>query len=70
MLQLGTVLLPDDVDVAAMKDWLYDQRGIEVVVHRWNNAPILRFSVHLHTSENDLQRLVASVREYLAAITS
>lgn len=70
LLQLGTVLLPDDVDVAAMKEWLYDQRGIEVVVHRWNNAPILRFSVHLHTSENDLQRLVASVREYLAAITS
>jgi isopenicillin-N epimerase len=70
LLQLGTVLLPDDVDVDAMKNWLYDQRGIEVVVHRWNNVPILRFSVHLHTSGNDLQRLVASVREYLSAITS
>jgi len=70
MLQLGTVLLPENVNVVEMKNWLYDQRSIEVVVHEWLGRPMLRFSVHAHTSEADLEALVASVRLYLGTITS
>lgn len=65
LLQLGTVLLPETVDVMAMKSWLYDERSIEVVVHRWLDRPMLRFSVHAHTELRDLEALVSAVREYI-----
>lgn len=65
MLQLGTVTLPDATDTDAMKSWLYDERCIEVVVHRWLDVPILRFSVHAHTTLSDLETLVEAVRDYL-----
>jgi len=64
-LQLGTVILPVDTDVDALKIWLYDTRCIEVVVHRWLDVPILRFSVHAHTSDNDIDLLHAALAEYL-----
>ncbi len=70
LLQLGTVLLPRNVDVMAMKTWLYDERHIEVVVHRWLDTPILRFSVHAHTSRANLELLAAAVREYLVSLPS
>lgn len=66
LLQLGTVILPDGTDTDAMKVWLYDERCIEVVVHRWLDVPILRFSVHAHTTEEDLDALVSAVSEYLS----
>lgn len=65
MLQLGTVTLPATTDTDAMKTWLYDERNIEVVVHRWLDVPILRFSVHAHTTLIDLEMLVRAVRDYL-----
>lgn len=65
LLQLGTVILPEDTDTDAMKTWLYDERNIEVVVHRWLNVPILRFSVHAHTSESDILALHTAVQEFL-----
>lgn len=70
LLQLGTVLLPQTVDVVHMKTWLYDERHIEVVVHRWLNQPMLRFSVHVHTSPADIESLVSAMREYLSAVPS
>lgn len=70
MLQLGTVLLPLNVDVLAMKTWLYDERHIEVVVHRWLDTPMLRFSVHAHTTRTDLEILAAAVREFLVSLPS
>jgi selenocysteine lyase/cysteine desulfurase len=62
---MGAVLLPTGTDVLHMKAWLYDERNIEVVVHRWHDTPILRFSVHAHTTQEDLERLVQAVEEYL-----
>jgi len=70
MLQLGTVLLPSNVDVMSMKNWLYDERHIEVVVHQWLDVPMLRFSVHAHTALSDIEALATAVREYLGKPTS
>jgi len=66
LLQLGTVILPANTDTDAMKVWLYDERNIEVVVHRWLDVPILRFSVHAHTTEEDLDALASALSEYLS----
>lgn len=66
ILQMGAVMLPDAINTDACKQWLYEEHSIEVVVHRWLNVPILRFSVHAHTSKSDIERLVSGLREYLA----
>lgn len=51
--------------MAHMKDWLYDQRNIEIVVHRQLGHNILRLSVHAHTSLADINALEKAVIEYL-----
>jgi isopenicillin-N epimerase len=70
LLQMATVILPSDVDTDHMKQWLYNERAIEVVVHRWLNVPILRCSAHLHTQQRDIDALEAAVREYLTGFSS
>lgn len=65
LLQMATVILPSHIDTDHMKQWLYTERAIEVVVHRWLNIPILRCSAHLHTQQHDIDALVKAVEEYL-----
>jgi isopenicillin-N epimerase len=65
LLQMATVILPSHIDTDHMKQWLYMERAIEVVVHRWLNVPILRCSTHLHTEQSDVDVLVKAVEEYL-----
>jgi selenocysteine lyase/cysteine desulfurase len=62
-LQMGAVLLPYDVSVDDLKRILYDTYAIEVVVHRWLDQPILRFSVHAHTTQQDLVALIDALRD-------
>lgn len=66
LLQMTAVTLPAVTDVDRMKEWLYTERAIEVVVHRWLGYPILRSSAHAHTSIADVERLTDSVRDYLS----
>lgn len=61
---LGAVLLRVGTDTDHMKTWLYDERKVEVVVHKWLGHEILRFSVQAHVSEADLVKLVQVVKEY------
>lgn len=63
---MGAVILPDHVDPVAMQIHLYDHDRIEVVIHYWLGVPILRFSVHAHTSASDIEALAAAVRRYVA----
>lgn len=65
LLQMATVLLPERTDTDHMKEWLYTEQAIEVVVHRWLGRPILRCSTHAHTSASDIERLVHAVQTYL-----
>lgn len=65
LLQMATVILPTFVNVEHMKQWLYTERAIEVVVHQWLGVPILRCSVHLHTERRDIDTLVCAVDDYL-----
>lgn len=69
-LQMATVILPSHIDTDHMKQWLYTERAIEVVVHRWLDTPILRCSAHLHTEQRDIDALAAAVREYLTRSSS
>ncbi len=53
-----------------MKDWLYDNKNIEVVVHKVLGENILRFSVHAHTSVEDILALERGVADYLSQFES
>lgn len=66
-LQMGAVILPDDTNVNDLKSILYDRYAIEVVVHRWLNVPILRFSTHAHTSVADIEAMLEAVRREVVA---
>jgi cysteine sulfinate desulfinase/cysteine desulfurase-like protein len=48
-----------------MKDWLYDNKSVEVVVHKALGHNILRFSIHAHTSAEDVLALFYAVSNYL-----
>ncbi|MCX6140727.1 MAG: aminotransferase class V-fold PLP-dependent enzyme [Candidatus Kapabacteria bacterium] len=65
LLQMTAVTLPDATDVDHMKEWLYTERAVEVVVHRWLGYPILRSSAHIHTSQTDVGMLGEAVSDYL-----
>jgi isopenicillin-N epimerase len=60
-LLMGAVTLPPGTDVAALKHQLLAEHHIEVVVHEWLQKPMIRFSVHLHTTEADLEVLISAV---------
>jgi isopenicillin-N epimerase len=62
-LQMGAVLLPHGANVDDLKRKLYDEYAIEVVVHAWLQTPILRFSVHAHTTQEDIAALVSAIRD-------
>ena len=64
-LLMGAVTIPNEVDVFDIKRRLYDEHDIEVVAQPWLGVPIVRFSVHLHTRPDDLQRLVRALPQYL-----
>lgn len=64
LLQMAAVLLPQGTDTDHMKQWLYAEQAIEVVVHRWLGRPILRCSTHAHTTSSDIDRLVSAVQMY------
>ncbi len=57
--------MPSEYNMNHMKEWLYDVKKIEVVVHKALGHNILRLSVHAHTSISDILSLEIAVREYL-----
>lgn len=62
VLQMGAVLLPAHWSPTELKRWLLDDHQIEVMVQWWLGRGILRFSVHAHTSMQDLETLEKAIR--------
>jgi isopenicillin-N epimerase len=60
--QMVAVRLPDHVDAADLKRRLYDDHRIEVPVYRWNDIPILRVSIQVYNTPDDVDRLAAALR--------
>ncbi len=64
-LQMDAAVLHADVDVVALKKRLYDHYAVEVVIHRWKGAPIVRVSAHAHTTQSDIDALRSALRTEL-----
>ena len=55
--QMFTASLPADVDVADLKNRLYEEYRIEVPVLEWNGNKLIRVSVQGYNARQDLNRL-------------
>jgi len=64
-LQMDAIVLSAPVDVVQLKRTLYQQYDVEVVVHTWQNVPIVRVSAHAHTSQADCDALRTALRAEL-----
>ncbi|MBU0510898.1 MAG: aminotransferase class V-fold PLP-dependent enzyme [Chloroflexi bacterium] len=62
--QMFAARLPD-VDVAQVKTRLYEESGIEVPIHRWNDQPLIRVSINGYNTQSDLDALVDALAELL-----
>ncbi|MFZ9628597.1 MAG: aminotransferase class V-fold PLP-dependent enzyme [Ilumatobacteraceae bacterium] len=63
--QMAVVRLPPDTDVAALQSDLYTSHRIEVPCHRWNGQPLMRISATAHTTDADIEALVAALPDAL-----
>jgi len=63
--QMTSIRLPDTVDVAALQSRLFEHHHVEVPCHRWNGVALIRVSAGVHTSEGDIEALLAALRDEL-----
>jgi isopenicillin-N epimerase len=56
--QMASSPLPDEVNIDQLKSQLYDNFNIEVPVIKWNQKNLIRISMGLYNSENDLHALI------------
>ncbi len=63
--QVGAALLPADAKSEKLQSWLYDNYRIEIPVIHWGDQWLIRPSVQGYNTQEDLDRLVEALREYL-----
>ena len=65
--QMAAIRLPDGVDVQRLQTRLREQHRIEVPCHRWNGHALMRVSATAHTTDDDIDALVAALPAALRA---
>jgi isopenicillin-N epimerase len=63
--QMAVSILPKDTDIEALKMRLYDDFRVEVPLIDWNGMKLLRISVQVYNTPEDLDRLVEGLRVLL-----
>jgi len=63
-IQMCAARLPE-VDVEILQKRLYDEFGIEVVTHRWNDQPLIRVSFQAYNDQGDADALVHALGQLL-----
>jgi len=67
--QMVAVPLPD-CDVDAVKNRLYDEYRIEIPVSRWNGIPLIRASLQVYNTRQDVDRVVSALIDLRIARTA
>jgi isopenicillin-N epimerase len=67
--QMASVELPA-CDAEEVAGRLREEHGIEALVKEWNGRPLLRLSVQVYNTREDLQRLADALPKALAAVDS
>lgn len=63
--QMGTVPLPQSVDIDAMKIALYERFKIEIPLVQWKNFKLMRFSLQGYNTMEDVIALEKAVKELI-----
>jgi len=63
--QMGTVPLPNFVDIEKLKIELYERFRIEIPLIQWNNFKLMRFSLQAYNTIEDVTMLVRGLKELL-----
>jgi isopenicillin-N epimerase len=67
--QLAVVRLPD-LDPIVLKQRLYDEFRVETPVHRFRDRVLLRISIAMYNTDDDVDALVAALRALLPELTT
>ena len=60
--QMGTVPLPESVDICELKSALYDRYKIEVPLIEWNGRKLIRFSLQAYNTITDVLALEQALK--------
>lgn len=63
--QLAPIRLPDDTDTRKLGQILHEDYRIEIPVITWNGVRLLRLSVQIYTSQDELDMLVEAVGQHI-----
>ena len=67
--QMGTAPLPAQVDVTALRTYLYSQHRVEVPVIEWNGHKHIRFSFQGYNGPDDVDALTNGIDQYLDSLS-
>jgi isopenicillin-N epimerase len=67
-IQMFAARLPE-LDCEALQRQLYNEYGIEVATHRWNNHPLIRVSFQAYNNEEDADALLHALSQLLPKIS-
>jgi len=63
--QMTVSTLPADVDIAALKQKLYDEYRVEIPLIDWQGNKLIRLSVQGYNSSRDTDRLLFALKKLL-----
>ena len=65
---MGIASLPKDVNLAALKDRLYDEFCVELPLIEWEKHKFMRISVQAYNTQQDLDALENGLKRCLETI--
>lgn len=63
--QMASIRLPDDVDIAWLKDTLYATCRIEIPLFEWDGMKWMRISIQGYNSQKDVDALLSALERFL-----
>jgi isopenicillin-N epimerase len=64
--QFAAAPLPASTEVQKLKDWLYNERRIEVPIIDWNGRKFVRVSIQGYNTPREVDLLVEALKDYLS----
>jgi isopenicillin-N epimerase len=63
--QMGAAQLPNHTNIAQVKTALIDRFGVEVPLVAWNDKKLVRISVQIYNTDEDVQALLTGLKQLL-----
>jgi len=61
-----SAMLPVETDIAALKEFLYAERRIEVPLMEWNGKKLIRISIQGYNSREDVDTLMTALCDWFS----